>query len=189
MDMRAGQERHCDGKKAGNEPHRRRGLRKFTEAHVAFLNAAYSACDYLRQSVTRQHLHEVKGLLDDPNVRFHRQLRNTVDHTERPEYAVTFEIHQMIALKTPETFPHVDLRIAMAKGLVAIETEPARLGKGHLTYDRNSLDVDDARRLDAAVAALAIKENPSVIYMAECCYERILAFAIMANDRGAFRNN
>ena len=113
--MKAGQERHCSGKQSGVESQRRRGLRKFTESHVAFLNAAYSAGDYLRQSISREHLPDVEALLKEPNITFHRELRNTVDHSARPDYLVTFEINQVLELKTPETFPHRDLRIAMSR--------------------------------------------------------------------------
>jgi hypothetical protein len=180
--MKAGQERHCKGKKYGIEPQRRRGLRKFTEAHVAFLNAAYSAGEYLLQTVSREDLPEVKSMLKEPNIKFHRELRNTVDHTGRPDYSVTFEVHQVLALSTPETFPHPDLRVAMSKGVVMIEGGPAHVGTGHMTYERKNLIVEDARRLDLAMTALGVRENPSVVYMAERCYDRLLSFATSAGS-------
>ncbi|MGZ5720811.1 MAG: hypothetical protein ACXWI9_23360 [Burkholderiales bacterium] len=156
---------------------------------MAFLNAAYSAGEYLKQSISRENLFTVEALLKEPNIRFHRELRNTTDHSVRPEYLVTFEIHRLFGLKAPETFPHPDLRVAMSRGLVAVEAEPPRLGKVHLTYDRNALSREDARHLDAAVADLGIKENPSVVYMAERCYERLCSFVIVAADRGLFRGD
>lgn len=176
-DMASGQERHCNGKRFGNEAHRRRGLRKFQEGHIAFLNAAFTTGEYLVRATPRADTATVQEILNEPNVKFHRELRNTVDHIERLNYLVNFELHGKVALATPKLFPHPDLSVAMSRGVVDVEAEPMRLGKGALIYDRGSLTTADAKLLDTAMKELCISENPSVLFMAERCYEQLSAFA------------
>lgn len=185
-DMLAAQRRHCEGKRHANEPKRIKGLRKFTEAHFAFLNAAYSAGEYAKQSVAREHQDAVKALLTEPNIRFHRELRNAVDHVSRLDYTVSFNFQQTLALKTPATFPHPDLRIAMIRGFVEVENGPALIGKGFMTYDAARLNADDAGRLRHAMQELQLPENPPVIYMAERCYGRLASFTSQSERAGWF---
>lgn len=186
-DMLTAQDRFCVGRRFGNEANCRRGLRKFGEAHYAFLNAAYSAGDYAAQAFEREHLAELKTVLSEPNVRFHRALRDAMDHQARPEYTASFELEQALVLKVPATFPHPDLRVAMSRGMVEVENNPAVLGKGHVTYEAGNLHSEDAARLQHAVAELGLTQKPPVIYMAEKCHERLRSLMTTAAFGGWFR--
>ncbi len=50
-EMRASQERYAMGFVYEREANIRRGLRRFGEEHVAFLNAAYAVGDYLKRAL------------------------------------------------------------------------------------------------------------------------------------------
>lgn len=186
-EMRSSQERYGNGLRYQNEANVKRGLRKFTDAHRNLLNATYSAGDYMTQLVTRAYLRSnVDALLAEPNVAFHRSLRDSTDHSERLSFSYSFDVNQIISIAPSAVSPTPNLIDAMMRGAAKAESTGS-LGKIYLTYGKQHLQVNDGVLLDGVIAAHGFPESPPVIRMAELCYERLLSFATATEKQGGFR--
>lgn len=187
-EMRSSQERYGNGLRYQNEPNAKRGLRKFTDAHRNLLNATYSAGEYLTQLVTRPYLlSEVETLLSEPNIAFHRSLRNSTDHSERLTFSYSFDVNQTISIAPSALFPSPNFVDAMMHRALSAESTGG-VGKIYFTYGKQHLQTNDNELLAQVIAALGLPpEAPPVIRMAELCYERLLSFVTAAEQQGGFR--
>ena len=125
----------------------------------------------------------VLPLLNEPNILFHRKIRDASDHEERLKFSSAFPVNQVLEIAPSAVYPGTNLISAMMRGAVTVSTTGGP-GKRYITYREQYLSADDGKRLEKAVAENKIGPNQSVLYMAQLCYERLLGFFTRAEMDG-----